>query len=190
MSKKREAFFTKVGGAFSVHCRPITTAAVGEHRPRLARLTRARGTHRPPTSQQIDKLATLAPPPCIRCARLHPVFAPPPPLASLPPYPGGKPKTTRPRNPHHIPPTQHHQHWNPPRNAANPPPCIRYPAPAEPLPAVSFQFIPPPFSSLTPPVDCSATSTSSRTPPPRNPHHQPVPAAFLLHPADPAALAS
>lgn len=88
MSKKREAFFTKVGGAFSVHCRPITTAAVGEHRPRLARLTRARGTHRPPTSQQIDKLATLAPPPCIRCARLHPVFAPPPRSHLFPLTPG------------------------------------------------------------------------------------------------------
>ena len=150
MSKKREAFFTKVGGAFSVHCRPITTAAVGEHRPRLARLTRARGTHRPPTSQQIDKLATLAPPPCIRCARLHPVFAPPP-LASLPPYPGGKPKTTRPRNPHHIPPTQHHQHWNPPNLLARPrrPPLI----PTRRIVPVHHA---PPFSSLTPPVDCSA----------------------------------
>ena len=83
-------------------------------------------------------------------------------------------------------------------------------SPRSPPPAVSFQFITPPFSSLTPPVDCSAARHQHQrgsTPPPaepdpltragclfspypRNPHHQPVPTAFLLHPADPAALAS
>ena len=44
MSKKREAFFTKVGGAFSVHCRPITTAT-GEQHPRLTRLPPTPATH-------------------------------------------------------------------------------------------------------------------------------------------------
>ena len=43
-SKKREAFFTKVGGAFSVHCRPITTAT-GEQHPRLTRLPPTPATH-------------------------------------------------------------------------------------------------------------------------------------------------
>ena len=109
------------------------------------------------------------------------------PLAFFPPpLPGGKPKNRPPAEP--APcircarrlishPTQHHQHWNPPNLLARPRRPPRNP-PARIVPVHHAH----PFSSLTPPVDCSATSTSSRTPPPRNPCRLPL---FSL-PAEPA----
>ena len=51
-----------------------------------------------PTNRQADKLVTLAPPPCIRCARLHPVFAPPR-SHLFPPYPGVNQKNHPPAEP-------------------------------------------------------------------------------------------
>ena len=106
-----------VGGAFSVHCRPITTAAAGEQHPRVSRLTRVSRNPAPSTT------STGAPARIVH-ASSHPAPAEPVPAASFLPTRG----TPRPRNPRQAPLHQQRgstplvSRLNPPL-PAEPPPC-------------------------------------------------------------------
>lgn len=91
MSKKREAFFTKVGGAFSVHCRPITTAAVGEYPSRIAAKP---PTLYPPPPNPLRSVITLYSP---RPPTPHPAHPAPPALEPTEPPSAAK---TPPAHPH------------------------------------------------------------------------------------------
>lgn len=113
----------------------------------------------------------------------------------------------------------HHQHWRPPRNAAKTShplqplaffslpggkpktrpahPILCYPHPRNPHPPYRSSSSHPPALTVLPRGRLSSRPPPALEPPARNVHSsshpapaEPVPAAFLLHPADPAALAA